>query len=131
MGEYELVRFLVVSAGPEKIPLGYWNVADSVTWSLGGECCFAAVGFPSEFRVGIMPAVEQHFFVVAENGNQLAAVTQVDQEVQHFATVWSTVDVVSQRDNRVLRAGDDGFQKGLQRRRVAVDVADGDQATGF
>ena len=77
----------------------------------------------------IIPAVEHHLLMVAEDGDQLALTTQINQEVENFSAVWSTVDVVSQRDDGVVRSGDDGVENGFQSRSVSVDVADGDQSS--
>ena len=77
----------------------------------------------------IISAVEHHLLVVAEDRDQLATTTQIDQEIENFSTVRASVDVISQRDDGVVRSGDDGFQKGFQRRCVSVDVADSDQSS--
>ena len=77
----------------------------------------------------IISAVEHHLLVVAEDRDQLATTTQIDQEIENFSTLRSTVDVVSQRDDGVVRSGDDGVENGFQSRSVSVDVADGDQSS--
>src|SRR3954454_12609734 len=47
--------------------------------------------------------VEHHLFVIAKKRNQMAALTQCDQLLNHTATIGPAVDTVSERDNCVTR----------------------------
>ncbi|MDA7527431.1 hypothetical protein N8590_00430 [bacterium] len=49
-------------------------------------------------------AVGHHLLLLSEDGNQVATMTQFDQNIQHLSAVQSTVDVISQRDDGVVRA---------------------------
>src|SRR4051794_32027317 len=60
----------------------------------------------------------------------MPATAQVDEPVEHTTGVRATVDIITQSDDHVLRAGPDGVEEGMEGRRAAVDVADGDGATG-
>ena len=66
--------------------------------------------------------------MVAQERDQAAAAAQVDEPVEDAPAVRPPVDVVAQGDDRVLGAGPDGVEQGVQGRRAAVDVADGDGA---
>ena len=66
--------------------------------------------------------------MVTQDRSQPTAVGQFDQPVNDAPTVWSPVDVIAQSNNSVLGAGLDCFDEGVERRRTAVDVTDGDGA---
>ena len=68
--------------------------------------------------------------MVAQEGDQAAAAAQVDEPVEDAPAVRPPVDVIAQGDDGVLGAGPDGVEQGVQGRRAAVDVADGDGARG-
>jgi hypothetical protein len=66
--------------------------------------------------------------VVAQEGHQPAAFGQGDESVEHAAAVGAPVDVVTQGDERILRARPDRIDQGSQGGAAAVDVADGYRA---
>jgi hypothetical protein len=61
--------------------------------------------------------------MVAQQRDQPAPAGEVDQALQHAATVRAAVDVVAQQDDRVVWARRDGIDQGGQGIRAAVDVA--------
>jgi hypothetical protein len=58
----------------------------------------------------------------------MAAVGKVDQPLNDAPAVRSSVDVVAQGDDAVVRAGSDRFEQGIERRRTAVDVTESDSS---
>ena len=66
--------------------------------------------------------------MVAEQGHHAAPLREGDQLFHDTATVGAAVDEVTERDDQVVRAGIDRVDQRPQRRRAAVDIADGDDA---
>lgn len=75
--------------------------------------------------------VEHHLLMITEDWNQVATMIQFDQEIENSSAVRSTVDVITQRDDGVVRSGDDGVKIGFQCRSVSVNVTNGDQSSCF
>src|SRR5262249_54860181 len=68
--------------------------------------------------------IEQQFFVVPQERDQTATAGKGDESVQDTPAVRSSVDVITQSDQRILRAGPHGIGQGSQGGQAAVDVAD-------
>src|SRR3954464_4765211 len=68
--------------------------------------------------------------MVAQERDETAAAAQVDEPGEDSPAVRSPIDVVAQGDDGVVGAGSDGGEQGVERRRAAVGVADGDGAGG-
>ena len=66
--------------------------------------------------------------MVAEERDQTAAVLEFDEPLDDAPAVRSPVDVVAEGDDAVLGSGPDRFEEGVEGRRTAVDVTDGDSA---
>lgn len=49
----------------------------------------------------VTSAVQHHFFMVSKDGDMLAVVTQLKQELKHLPALWSPIDIVPQGDNCV------------------------------
>lgn len=52
--------------------------------------------------------IEKHFIVIAEDGNQLTLLFQLQQPIEHTARVRTAIDKVAERHDRVVRLRIDG-----------------------
>ena len=79
-------------------------------------------------RVAPGECLEQHFLVIPKKRDQMTVALESHEPLNDAPAVWPPVDVVAQGDDAVLGAGSDRFEQGVERRRTAVDVTDGDGA---
>ena len=66
----------------------------------------------------------QHHFVVASQGNQVAAISHFDQLVNDATDIGTTVDVVPQDDQRIVSARLDFFKQCSQRFAASMNITD-------
>ena len=104
--------------------------------------CPRAAAMPYDSSVALPPNISQstynsrlavvdlqhHFVVIAQQRDQAALPPELQQPLDRAAAVGAAVDVVAQRDDRVVRLRPDRRQQRLQRGQAAVDVADGNGA---
>src|SRR6266536_3356749 len=79
-----------------------------------------------EFALVVTAAgFEHHEVVVAAQGDEIAALAQLQELLDDTARVGTAVDIIAQRDNLIVRSQRDRLQEPLQDVGVTVDVADG------
>ena len=93
---------------------------------------------PRSHAAELQPVVQQvapsltdrkhHFIVVAQERNQAGTAGQAPSSVHHAAHIRPAINIIAQRNERVLRLRSDCLQQRFQRRQAAVDVADRDGA---
>ncbi len=54
-----------------------------------------------------------------------AALAQFDEPIEDAPGIGPAIDVIAQRDEKVVRLRLDDIQEGIERRQTAVDIADG------
>jgi hypothetical protein len=67
--------------------------------------------------------------MIAQQRNEVASFTKPDQTLNHFATVWSAIDVIAERNQRVIVSGLKPIEKSCQGLIMSVYVSDRDQST--
>jgi hypothetical protein len=62
--------------------------------------------------------------MVPAEWNQIVSLPEADNKVQHTSGIRSAINVVTERDNRVVRPKPYEFNKGRQRADAAMDITD-------
>ena len=121
-------RFVVSLAAADEVEVGGRKVLQTV--AVAFERRQAAAIQPRIDRSRVGQRVEQHQFVIPQERQQAALPFELQHLVDHAPAVAAAVDVVPQRDDRVFRLR---LNRGDQRAQcvgTAVNVADGNGASG-
>jgi hypothetical protein len=98
-----------------------------------------AVGVQGSVTTAVQPESEivfavsgpkHHLVVVSQDRHKAASVGQDDQLIENALAVDATINVIAQRDDRVVRLRIDGLDECGQGGRAAVDVANGYFSSG-
>ncbi len=74
------------------------------------------------------PVVQKQLFVIAKQGNQIAAITKSDKFVDHAATIGATTNVVTQGYNSISEPELQFTDECAERQQAAVYIANCDDA---
>jgi len=66
--------------------------------------------------------------MITQDWNQLTLILKFQECLDHFTTIRTSIDIVSQSDNDVIFSGGDVTQQCLQRQIVPVNIANRDQS---
>jgi hypothetical protein len=64
-----------------------------------------------------------HLLMVAQDRQHLAATFQLQDQIEHPATVGAAIDIVAEKDEPIVGNGRDGFYQRAQGHAAAMDVA--------
>ena len=103
-GEDERVGLVEAQAALQELEMVVGDEGEFPAGAVGGEGGQAAHAEPGR-RVEARAGLQEHLVVVAQQRDQAAAATQVDQPVDDAPAVRPSVDVVAQGDDDVLGAG--------------------------
>jgi hypothetical protein len=68
--------------------------------------------------------------MIAQEGHQAALVAYFQQLIDYTARIWSAVDGVAERDQRVTRCRLNGIDKRTERGRTSVDISNRNDSLG-
>ncbi len=88
----------------------------------------AAAVAPCAETVPSLACFEHHDFVVALKGNKPATTLQLNEPIEHALGIGPAINVIAERDDKIIRLRFDEVQERIKRREAAVDVTDGEGA---
>lgn len=121
--------FVVGQGGFEKVPVSLGDVIEGGS-IVGGEGLVAAATQPLHQGVAVLACLEHHDFVVAAQGDEVAAGTELDEVVDNAAAVRPAINVIAEGDDGVGGAELEFLVEALEGGGAAVDVSDGEVAHG-
>jgi hypothetical protein len=129
--EKEVFGFKVISTTLQEVEMSLRNLRQPAAVAVRIERRLPSAMHPEIEGGSRSGGVQHHFFVVAEQWNQLTLPVQGEELVQHSPTVDSSVNVVAQSDDRVVSLRLNQVEKRFESCRTAMNIADGDQSSAL
>src|SRR5690349_11569352 len=107
-------RFKERQATFEEAEVRMGNQIDPAASPVRVEGRDAAAIHPESEVVFSISGMQHHLIMISEDGYKSAAIRQSDQLIENVLRIDAAVDVIAQRDNRVIRRRIDGIQQALQ-----------------
>ena len=124
VGEKEAVLFVVIDHRIEPLAVIWWQEVAITVEPIAIQRAEAAVFQPNRVVEFAGNDIEHHFFVIAFDRHDAGKSTQLDQGADDGFGIGTTVDVVAQEDERVVRRRCDHADQSAQRGIAPVDIAD-------
>jgi hypothetical protein len=111
-------------------PLGQGTLAFAAGPSIGAERLHPPAIQPGSAARAILVRIEEHLLVVTQEWHQPASCGQIDEPFQYAAAIGTSVDVIAQRDDRILAPRAENLDKTIESGQAAVNVANRQGACG-
>lgn len=95
---------------------------------VGEHRLFAAVHHPGVKRHLVITAVLHHDLVIPEQAGHIELLAQLKNPIDHTFRIWTTINIVSQRNDAIIVRWLDKLQKRIQGGETSMYVTDGQRS---